>query len=109
MKLLIAVVNRRDYRRLHDALVEAGFRFTTINSTGGFLEESNLTLLIGVAAHQVESLLVLIREHCHAREQVVNLTPPDTRMYAHPVGETMTVLVGGAQVFVLNVEQVVHV
>jgi uncharacterized protein YaaQ len=108
MKLLIAVVNRQDYRGLQDALVESGFRFTEIGSTGGFLREGNVTLLIGVEAHQVDSVLAIIREHCHSREQVVHMAPPDTRLYANPIGGAMTVPVGGAQVFVINVERVVH-
>jgi uncharacterized protein YaaQ len=109
MKLLIAVINSQDARRLHDALVENGFRFTEMASTGGFLRQGNVTLLIGVTDHQLESALGLVREHCATREQAVDVTPPYTRVYSHPIGEALTVPVGGAQVFILNVEQVVHV
>ncbi len=109
MKLLIVVVNPRDARRLREALVASDFRFTEISSTGGFLREGNVTLLVGVEAGQVEAVLGLIRDHCHAREEVINVAPPDTRLYPDPRGEPRTVLVGGAQVFILNVERVMHV
>ena len=109
MKLLIAVINKQDSRRLHDALVGGGYRFTEIASTGGFLGRGNVTLLIGAADDQVEAAFALIRQHCAMREELVDVTPPDTRPYRRPGGETLTVPVGGAQVFVLNVEQALRV
>lgn len=108
MKLLIAVVNRQDYRGLQDALVEAGYRFTEVASSGGFLREGNVTLLIGVEGERVDGVLDLMRRHCRSREQAVNVAPPDTRTLAQPVAEAMTVPVGGAQVFILDVERVVR-
>ena len=109
MKLLIAVVNKKDCKVLRDALINAGYRFTEISSAGGFFREGNVTLLIGVTEEQMEGALSVIGAHCKGKEEAVNITPPDTRMYAPPVGEAMTVPIGGAQVFVLNVERVVHV
>lgn len=109
MKLLIAVISRRDDRRLRDSLIEEGFRFTEISSTGGFLREGNVTVLIGVEEPDVERALSLIREHCRPREEAVNISPPDTRLYAAPVGEPVTIQVGGAQVFILDVERVVRI
>ncbi|MGQ9730631.1 MAG: cyclic-di-AMP receptor [Candidatus Zipacnadales bacterium] len=105
MKLIIAVVNRRDARALRDRLVQEGFRFTEISSTGGFLGLGNVTLLMGVEQAEVEPALQCIRDHCQSREEVVSLAVPDTRLYANPIGESMTVPIGGAQVFVLSVER----
>ena len=107
MQLLIAVVNRRDYRRLREVLIEHDFRFTEIGSIGGFLGEGSVTLLIGLASDQVETVLGLIAQHCQAREQVVSVAPPDTRAY--PVEQAVAVSVGGAHVFVLNVDRVMTV
>jgi uncharacterized protein YaaQ len=109
MKLVIAVVNTHDARSLSDALIESGFQFTEIGSTGGFLRQGNVTLLIGSADEQVETVVGLIRQHCEPRDQAVNVSPPDTRMYADPVGEALTVSVGGAQLFVLNVEDAIRI
>jgi uncharacterized protein YaaQ len=108
MKLLIIIVNRRDARRLHEALVEQSVRFTEISSTGGFLGQGNVTLLLGVAAEEVEGVLEVIGECCRAREEVIDAARPETRLHAAGVPEAMTVRVGGAHVFVLSVERVVE-
>ncbi|MBT5872691.1 MAG: hypothetical protein HOH43_04675 [Candidatus Latescibacteria bacterium] len=109
MKLLIVIVNKRDIRRLSDALVDTGFRFTKIGSTGGFVGEGNDTLLLGVADADVEPVIDIIRAHCQSREEPMSVAQPGTRIDANPLEEAISVPVGGAQVFVLNVEQVVQV
>jgi uncharacterized protein YaaQ len=109
MKLLLVVVNGRDVRNLRDSLLEAGFRFTEIATTSGLLREGNATLLIGVAASEVDKVLELVGEHCRGRDRMVSLAPTDTRLYSDTGGQALSVRVGGAQVFVLHVEQVVHV
>ena len=106
MKLLIAVVHNRDKNNITDALLRAGFKFTTIASTGGFLREGNSTLLIGSENEQVESVMALLGENCKSREQYVNALPPD----AAPIGTflpttPMKVTVGGAIIFVVDVER----
>ncbi len=109
MKLLIVIVNKRDIRRLSDALVDTGFRFTKIGSAGWFLGEGNITLLIGLVEADVEAAIEIIRAHCKSREEPMSVVQPGTRIEANPLEEAITVPVGGAQVFVLNVEQVVQV
>jgi len=109
MKLLMAIVNRRDLRVLREALLERGLRFTELASTGGFLGADNATIMAGAEDHEVEGLMGLIRTHCVPREEVVNVSPVHTRLYTDPVGTPLTVRVGGATIFVLDVESVVHV
>ncbi len=105
MKLVITVVHDRDKNRITEALLRSGFKFTKIGSTGGFLREGNVTLLIGVEEREIERVLQVIGESCKTREQFVNVLPPD----AAPVGTFMPspvkVLVGGAVVFVVDVER----
>ena len=72
MKLLIAIVNKRDIQHLTDALIDNDFRFTEIGSTGGFLRAGNVTLLIGVDDERVPPVLELIQNHCHAREEAID-------------------------------------
>jgi uncharacterized protein YaaQ len=88
--------------------MEAGFQFTELASTGGLLRQGSVSLLIGVEEGEVDEVLGIIGQFCRPREQIVQVNPPDTRLYAAPLQETMTVRAGGAQVFVLNVEQVVQ-
>ncbi|MCC6728127.1 MAG: cyclic-di-AMP receptor [Chthonomonadales bacterium] len=105
MKLVITVVHDRDKNRITETLLRNDFKFTKIGSTGGFLREGNVTLLVGVDESEVERLLQLIGDSCKTREQFVNVLPPD----AAPVGTFMPspvkVLVGGAVVFVVDVER----
>jgi uncharacterized protein YaaQ len=105
MKLVVTVVHDRDKARITESLLRNGFKFTKIGSTGGFLREGNVTLLIGVEEEEVEKVLEVIGESARTREQFVNVLPPD----AAPVGTFMPspvkVLVGGAIVFVVDVER----
>ena len=61
--------------RLTEEMVKAGFKFTVIGSTGGFLREGNTTILVGAEDEEVETLKTLIHDHCEAREQTVNVMP----------------------------------
>ena len=109
MKLLIAIINKRDIRHLSDALVDDGIRFTEISSTGGFLRAGNVTLLIGLEDQHVERTLSVIQSHCHAREEAVNVAHVGTQLDALGMGEAITTMVGGAQVFIVHAERVIVV
>ena len=76
MKLVITVVHDRDKNRIIDALLNNGFKFTKIGSTGGFLREGNVTLLIGVEEADTERVIQVIGDSCKTREQFVNVLPP---------------------------------
>ena len=105
MKLLIAIVQDEDSGRLVSSLLGEGFSATKLATTGGFLRSGNTTLLIGVEEDRCQRCLDIIEKIGKSRRQFA----------ANPVtmsvgGETMTsfpmeVTVGGATVFVLNVEQ----
>ncbi len=105
MKLVVAVVQDKDAVRLLESLVEKGFRATKLASTGGFLKEGNTTLLLGVEDNQVNEVVSVVKKTCRSREQLVTpLTPvggPVDSYVPYPV----EVLVGGAAIFVLNVER----
>lgn len=105
MKLVIAVVQDKDSHRLLNELTQAGFRATKLASTGGFLREGNTTLFVGVPDEQMERVVNLIKNSCRAREQLVTpLSPmggPADSYIPYPV----EILVGGATVFVMDVER----
>jgi uncharacterized protein YaaQ len=106
VKLVVCIVHSRDKNRVTDALVKAGFKFTVIGSTGGFLREGNTTFLIGVEEAELDGLKRVVDENCQAREQLVNVMPieataPGGAFIPNPV----KVPVGGAVLFVINVEQ----
>ncbi len=106
MKLILAVVNSKDRQAVLDALVEGGYNFTEIASTGGFLREGNATILLGTEAGQVEGVVRLIGAHARSREQFVNVVAPTIEPAAATLSSPIEIKVGGAIVFILNVERV---
>jgi uncharacterized protein YaaQ len=105
MKLIMSIVNTDDARDLIEALMRSGHRATTISTTGGFLREGNATILSGVEDDQVASVLEIIRENCHTRIQYVNPLPPAIEPGELYMPTPMEVEVGGATVFIFNVER----
>jgi uncharacterized protein YaaQ len=106
VKLAVAVVHNRDKGKVTEELIRAGFKFTVIASTGGFLREGNTTLLIGVEPDERDTLLELIAKNCMAREQVLNVLPVEAAPAAGAIlASPVKVPVGGAVVFLLDVEQ----
>ena len=99
LKLIAAMVQDQDADELLGALIETGFRATKINTTGGFLRGSNNMILIGVEEEKVDQVLEVIKAHCHPRTQTVHPAHADYLV------EPMTVTIGGATVFVWDVER----
>jgi uncharacterized protein YaaQ len=105
MKSIVAIVQSDDAGALTDALREKNFQSTLISSTGGFLREGNATLLIGVEDGQVEDVLVVIKENCTTRTQFVNPMPPVMEPGELYMPQPVEVQVGGATIFVVDVER----
>ncbi len=61
MKLMMAILKKKDCDPVTQALVKADFRVTRVASTGGFLRQGNVTLLIGTDEEKIESALEIIR------------------------------------------------
>jgi uncharacterized protein YaaQ len=103
MKLVMAIVHSADAGGLLSALVEKEYRATRINTAGGFLKESNATILVGVEDAQVDDVLALMKTCCQARTQYVNPMPPIMEPGEFYMPYPVEVQVGGATVFVLDV------
>ena len=106
MKLIVAIVQDEDSTRLVNKLMEHGFGATKLATTGGFLRSGNTTLLTGVDDDRMGDAMKLIETTCKSRRQMAPVHAPmpgSAGMYmsAYPVEVT----VGGATVFVLDVEQ----
>ncbi len=104
VKLVIAVIHDRDKGKVIEDLVRSGYKFTVVSSTGGFLREGNTTFFIGVEDTEKEALLNLIRQNCQPREQLVSVLPPDASQVGAILANPVKVPVGGAVVFVVDVE-----
>ncbi len=105
MKAIIAIVQSDDAGPLTDALREKNYPSTLISSTGGFLREGNATLFIVVEDAQVDRVLETIKENCKTRTQFVNPMPPVMEPGELYMPQPVEVQVGGATLFVLNVER----
>jgi uncharacterized protein YaaQ len=103
MKLLITIIHERDHGKVSESLLAAGYKFTKISTTGGFLRDGNATLLIGVDDEEVETVIGLVRDSCKTREQYVSLPPPDVMPAGTFIPNPVKVSVGGAVVFVVDV------
>ncbi len=105
LKLVVIIASDVDGDRLIKRLVQRGCPATKVGGLGGFLRRGNVTILSGVPAADVESVLETVRAECHARQEFVPVQtlpfPGDGAAYADP----LEVRVGGAVVFVLNVER----
>ena len=105
MKLVVAVVQSEDASGLLSQLSNRGFRATRVKTAGGFLREANATILIGVEPVDVETVVHTIRENCTTRQQQITAIPavmePGEFFLPYPVD----VEVGGATIFVLDVER----
>jgi uncharacterized protein YaaQ len=105
MKLVVAIVHNEDAGALVDALLEREHRATRLHSSGGFLKQSNTTVIVGVDEAQVDEVIAIVRDNCHARTQIVNPMPPIMEPGEFFMPYPLEVEVGGATVFVLPVER----
>jgi uncharacterized protein YaaQ len=105
MKLIMSIVHSDDAGQLVDALTGAGYRATTISTTGGFLRQGNATIFVGTDDENLPQVLELIRQNCHTRTQYINPLPPVMEPGEMYLPSPVEVQVGGATVFVLDVVQ----
>jgi uncharacterized protein YaaQ len=103
MKLIIAIVNNDDCHAVLGEISRSGFSATKLSTSGGFLRAGNATLLIGAEDEKVNDVIELIRRFSSKRTQMVETSPS----FSNETFMTMPVevTVGGATVFVLEVDQ----
>ena len=109
MKLIIAIVNNDDAHFVNTGLTAEGYQITKVSSTGGFLLNGNSTFFVGVEDDRVERALEIIK--AHSKKRVKNI--PAAAMHLGAANGSMAtvnadVSVGGATVFILDVERFMH-
>ena len=84
-------------------ITKSGFQATKLASTGGFLMSGNTTFLICSEDDKIDEIIEIIKDHSHKRKQFV----PSAASYG--VGSytsfPVEVFVGGATIFVTNIER----
>jgi uncharacterized protein YaaQ len=105
MKLIIAIVQDEDASRLVSTLMGEGYGVTKLATTGGFLRAGNTTLLVGVADDKLQGAMGVIEKICKSRKQIATSPSPVAGSSGMYVPYPVEVIVGGATVFVMDVEQ----
>ena len=107
MKLIIAIVQDEDSQKFVGEMMKNNFSVTKLATTGGFLRIGNTTMMIGVEEERVQEAIGIIESICKSRKQVA---PSPSSMVGMPGSYTpypIEVVVGGATIFVLTVDQFV--
>lgn len=96
-------MNNDDSHAVSSALTKAGFSATKLASTGGFLMSGNTTFLICADDDKVEDIIEVIKKKSHKRKQFV----PSATSYGIGTYTSIPVevTVGGATIFVTNIER----
>lgn len=103
MKLIVTIMSKDDASMVVPALTEEKIQVTKLSTAGGFLNMGSITLLIGIEEHKVEKVISIISEYSSKRKQIMpNSMPPELGLSSVLPFE---VTVGGATIFVLNVDR----
>ena len=95
LKLMMVIIQPKDADLVLDNLLQNDFRVTRINSTGGFLRQDSVTLLVVVEEGQTDEVLRIITFCCHPHAELESANAGMTRRRA--------------TVFVLGVEKLVGI
>ncbi len=103
MKLIFAIVSNDDSSKVSKELTKSKFFVTKLATTGGFLMAGNTTFIIGTDDDKVEEVIEIIGTYSKKRTQMV----PSSASYGVGMYTSfpVEVQVGGATVFVMNVER----
>lgn len=110
MKLVIAIVQDEDSKDVVEALNDENYRVTKLATTGGFLKSGNTTLMIGTEKEKVQDVINVIKKICQERKETI-VTPSTFggseggHIQQYPV----QISVGGATIFVVDVDQFIKI
>lgn len=103
MKLILAIVSNDDSSTLMKELVKKKFSVTKLASSGGLLRKGNTTLMIGSRDDEVDQIVDIITKYSKTRNELV---PSSVISDIGIIPSTpLEVTVGGATIFVVDVEK----
>ena len=103
MKLILAIVSNDDSSSVSSALTKANFQVTRLATTGGFLRAGNTTMIVGTDDDKVDQAIEIIGNESKRRTEIVQSTA--SYDIGHYASFPVEVQVGGATIFVLDVEK----
>lgn len=103
MKLILAIVSNDDSQNVTTLLTKENYSVTRLATTGGFLKAGNTTIIVGTDDEKVDHVIKLIGQESQKRTEVV----PSSASYdlGRFASFPVEVEVGGATIFVLDIEQ----
>jgi uncharacterized protein YaaQ len=102
-KMVMTVVPRDGAEDLLNALVNGGYTATFMESRGGMLRQSQLSLFTAVDGEELDKVLSIVRNNC--RSEVIVESQGSAQSYSF--GQTsMTTGVGGAVIFIWNIDRI---
>jgi monovalent cation:H+ antiporter, CPA1 family len=101
-RLMAVVIQEQDLENAFSALTKLGFSLTRLTSTGGFLGQRNITLLVGLPAGHEETAVKALAKSC--RQRVTYLSNPVEGL-PPSIGTPVEISVGGATIFIFEVER----
>ena len=106
MKSITAIVQNDDANKLISALRENGFSSTKLSTTGGFLSSGNTTIISIVEDDKIDEEIDIIKKACKTKKKITAAIPSSTFSAAGGyLPQTIEVTVGGAVIYVTNVER----
>lgn len=107
MKLIIIIVSKEDEGVVARELTKAGFFSTRLATKGGFLTKGNTTFLVGTQVEKVDQVISIVKKYSKERKEICpyHMGTGEISSYnisSMPLNE---VIVGGATIFVVDVER----
>ena len=106
MKMIYAIVRNDNEYDVVSQLTQHHYSVTRLSTTGGFLRKGNTTLMIGAEDEKVDEVISLIKQECGQHQKLtVNMPYISGTSMVNYATMPMHVEVGGATIFVVNVER----
>lgn len=103
MKLIMAIINNSDVKEVTRAMMNGGFYVTKIGASGGFMSSGVTTIISAVSDEKKNAALAILKVSTHSHKYKTTEKMIDNKALASEKAEE--IVVGGATVFVLNVEE----
>lgn len=107
MKLIFAIISVDDSHLVIKSLVTKKISVTKLSTSGGFLRKKNVTLMIGVDDKKVDEVIGILEEFSKSRKETIPLLNPIENGMCGVANPTTQIVVGGATVFIVDVEKYV--
>ena len=105
MKLVYAIVRNDKEDDVVSQRTRHHISITRLSTTGGFLKKGNTTLMIRAEDDKVKEVIDIIKQECGQHQKItVNMPYISGTTMVNYSTMPMTVEVGGATIFVVNVD-----